>query len=76
MLPLGGAALMVALLVGQILEQTVRPYTWFPWVIVIWVVLMAAGALWLATSRPSSSSSPAPCWPAPRPRPPARPWGP
>ena len=51
-LPLGGAALMVALLIGQILEQTVHPYTWFPWLIVIWVVLMATGAQWLATSRP------------------------
>ena len=51
-LPLGGAALMVALLVGQILEQTVRPYTWFPWVIVIWVALMAVGAQWLAKQRP------------------------
>jgi amino acid transporter len=51
-LPLGGAALMVALLVGQILEQTVRPYTWFPWLIVIWIVLMAAGAQWLASTRP------------------------
>ena len=50
-LPLGGAALMVALLIGQILEQTVRPYTWFPWLIVIWVVLMAAGAQWLASRR-------------------------
>src|SRR3954465_9902930 len=51
-LPLGGASLMVALLVGQILEQTVRPYTWFPWLIVIWVALMAAGAQWLASTRP------------------------
>src|SRR3954454_10761642 len=51
-LPLGGAALMVALLVGQILEQTVRPYTWFPWLIVIWIVLAAAGAQWLASQRP------------------------
>ncbi len=51
-LPIGGAALMVALLVGQIAEQTVRPYTWFPWVIVIWVVLAAAGALWLGANRP------------------------
>jgi amino acid transporter len=51
-LPLGGAALMVALLIGQILEQTVRPYTWFPWLIVIWVVLMALGAQWLASRRP------------------------
>ena len=39
-LPLGGAALMVALLVGQIVEQTVEPYTWLPWVIVVWVVLV------------------------------------
>jgi amino acid transporter len=51
-LPIGGAALMVALLIGQIAEQTVRPYTWFPWVIVIWVVLAAAGALWLGANRP------------------------
>jgi amino acid transporter len=51
-LPLGGAALMVALLVGQIIEQTIKPYTWFPWVIVIWVVLVAAAAFWLAAARP------------------------
>ena len=48
MLPLGGAALMVALLIGQILEQTMRPYTWFPWVIVIWVALLAAAGALLA----------------------------
>jgi amino acid transporter len=52
-LPLGGAGLMVALLVGQIVEQTAKPYTWFPWVIVVWVALMAAGALWLAKKRPA-----------------------
>ncbi len=52
LLPLAGAALMVALLVGQILEQTVKPYTWFPWVIVVWVALVGAGALWLASARP------------------------
>jgi hypothetical protein len=52
-LPLGGAALMVALLVGQVVEQTTKPYTWFPWVIVAWVALMAAGALWLAKTRPA-----------------------
>jgi amino acid transporter len=51
-LPLGGAALMVALLVGQIVEQTVAPYTWFPWVIVAWVLLMVLGAMWLARARP------------------------
>src|SRR6478609_41030 len=51
-LPIGGAALMVALLVGQIVEQTTKPYTWFPWVIVAWVVLATAGACWLASARP------------------------
>jgi amino acid transporter len=51
-LPIGGAALMVALLVGQIVEQTGAPYTWFPWVIVAWVALVGAGALWLAATRP------------------------
>jgi amino acid transporter len=56
-LPLGGAALMVALLFGQIIEQTTRPYTWFPWVIVIWVALVAAGAVWLASNRPGQFQS-------------------
>ena len=55
-LPIGGAALMVALLVGQIVEQTVRPYTWFPWVIVIWVALAApARCGWERTGRANSS---------------------
>jgi hypothetical protein len=43
---------MVALLVGQIVEQTAKPYTWFPLVIVVWVALVGAGALWLAAARP------------------------
>ena len=55
-LPLGGAALMVALLVGQIVEQTVKPYTWFPWVIVIWVVL-DGGAARSGWPRPARASS-------------------
>ena len=56
-LPIGGAALMVALLVGQIVEQTTKPYTWFPWVIVAWVVLATAGAFWLASARPRQFAS-------------------
>jgi amino acid transporter len=56
-LPIGGASLMVALLVGQIVEQTTRPYTWFPWVIVIWVLLAAVGAFWLAAARPREFAS-------------------
>jgi amino acid transporter len=51
-LPVAGASLMIALLVGQIIEQTAKPYTWFPWVIVIWTALAGAGALWLANARP------------------------
>ena len=43
---------MIALLAGQIIEQTTKPYTWFPWVIVLWIALFAAGAMWLASARP------------------------
>jgi amino acid transporter len=53
-LPLAGAALMIVLLVEQILQQTDPPYTWFPWVIVGWVVLLAAAALWLGARRPEA----------------------
>jgi amino acid transporter len=52
LLPLAGSGLMVALLVGQIVEQTAPPYTWLPWVIVAWVAAVAAGAVWLARTRP------------------------
>lgn len=51
-LPLGGAALMTALLVGQIVEQTTAPYTWLPWTIVTWIALAGSGAVWLAATRP------------------------
>jgi len=51
-LPLVGGGLMVALLIGQIVEQTDPPYTWFPWVIVGWVVVVAAGAFYLGRTRP------------------------
>jgi amino acid transporter len=52
LLPIGGASLMVALLVGQIVEQTASPYTWLPWVIVAWVGAVACAALWLIRVRP------------------------
>jgi amino acid transporter len=53
-LPGLGAGLMVALTVGQLLAQTDAPYTWFPWVIVAWVVLVAAAAIWLGMRRPQT----------------------
>jgi Na+/H+ antiporter NhaC len=52
LLPIGGTALILALLVGQIAEQTAAPYTWLPWAIVAWVAAVALGAVWLARSRP------------------------
>jgi amino acid transporter len=53
-LPLAGAALMIVLLVEQILQQTDRPYTWFPWLIAGWVALIGAIALWLGARRPEA----------------------
>ncbi len=52
-LPIGGATIMAALLTGQVIEQTVAPYAWFPWVIIVWVALVGAGALWLRVGRPA-----------------------
>lgn len=51
-LPIVGSLLMIGLLVGQIIEQTGPPYTWFPWVILGWVVVAGAIAVWMAKARP------------------------
>jgi amino acid transporter len=51
-LPGLGALLMIGLTIGQIVEQVEAPYTWFPWVIVGWVVLVSFGAFWLGARRP------------------------
>jgi amino acid transporter len=56
-LPALGAVLIIGLLIGQILEQTTAPYTWFPWVIVGWVVIVSAVAFWLGRSRPEQVRS-------------------
>jgi amino acid transporter len=52
-LPALGALLIIGLLVGQIVEQTTAPYTWFPWVIVAWVVIVSVAAFWLGRIRPA-----------------------
>lgn len=54
LLPAVGALLMIGLTIGQIVEQVEAPYTWFPWVIVGWVVLVSIGAVWLGAIRPDS----------------------
>lgn len=52
---LPGLAVLIigGLLVGQIVEQTAAPYTWFPWVIVGWVASAVAVAVWLAIRWPA-----------------------
>jgi amino acid transporter len=51
----GLAVLLIGgLLIGQIVEQTAAPYTWFPWVIVAWVALVAGAAVLLAIRRPQT----------------------
>lgn len=53
-LPLAGAALMVGLLVGQIIEQTDAPFTWMPWLIVGYVVALAVAAAVIGVRRPDT----------------------
>jgi amino acid transporter len=53
-LPLAGAALMMVLLVEQILQQTDAPYTWFPYLIIAWVVVLGGAAAWLGARRPEA----------------------
>ena len=52
LLPLVGGSLMVALLIGQIVEQTSAPYTWLPWALVTWVAVVGLGAVWLGKAHP------------------------
>ncbi len=54
LLPLLGGGLMVALLVGQVIENPAPPYNWMPWMIIAWVVAVAVGAVSLGRRRPES----------------------
>jgi len=52
-LPVLGGGLMVALLVGQILENSSAPFSWFPYVILGWVAVGIGVAVWLGIVRPN-----------------------
>jgi amino acid transporter len=54
LLPALGVVLMVGLFAGQIAENTDAPYTWMPWIILAWFVILGLGALWLALTRPDT----------------------
>jgi amino acid transporter len=54
LLPALGAVLMAALFIAQIIENTDPPYTWMPWIILAWFVVLGLGALWLAVTRPET----------------------
>jgi amino acid transporter len=51
-LPGFGAVLMIALLVGQIIENPTPPYNWMPYGLVAWAVIVAGVAFWLGRVRP------------------------
>ena len=52
-LPVLGGGLMIALLIGQIIENRTPPYSWMPWFIVGWLVLVVIVSFVLARSRPA-----------------------
>ena len=53
-LPVMGGLMMIGLFAGQIVENSGAPYTWMPWITLAWFGLFAAGAAWLAITRPET----------------------
>jgi amino acid transporter len=53
-LPVLGALLMVGLLVGQILENQTPPYSWMPWALLVWLVIVIIAAVVLGRTRPEA----------------------
>ena len=53
-LPLLGAGLMVALLIGQIIENSTQPFKSFPWVVVAWVVVVGIASFVIGSRRPQA----------------------
>jgi amino acid transporter len=53
-LPVVGGLLMLALLVGQIFENQVAPYSWIPIAILVWLVIVIIAAVVLGRTRPQA----------------------
>lgn len=53
-LPVLGGLLMIGLLVGQIIENQTPPYSWIPWTILGWLVIVIIGAVVLGRTRPEA----------------------
>ncbi len=51
-LPGLGAALMIALLIGQIVENPTAPFNLMPYGLIAWAVIVGAAAYWLGRTRP------------------------
>jgi amino acid transporter len=51
-LPVLGGGLMIALLIGQIIENRTPPYSWMPYAILGWLALLVVGAVWIGRARP------------------------
>lgn len=45
---------MIALLIGQIIENSTQPFKSFPWVVVAWVVVVAIAAFVIGNRRPQT----------------------
>ncbi len=53
-LPVIGGLLMLALLVGQIIENQVAPFNWIPIAILVWLVIVIVAAVVLGRTRPQA----------------------
>jgi amino acid transporter len=51
-LPVLGGGLMIALLIGQIIENRTPPYSWMPYAILGWLALLVVGGVWIGRARP------------------------
>ena len=53
-LPVLGGLLMIGLLVGQIVENQVPPFSWMPWALLVWIVIVVVTAIILGRTRPDA----------------------